>query len=245
MNNENNYMSKHIGKEFISNEGYIIKVIAGGSKPGYCTISIDGYTAESSYSTLKSGQVRNPYHPSVYGKGCFGVGKYVSKNGGAMTKEYSIWKNILRRVYADSSRLKYPTYVNVKVCGEWLNFQNFAQWFENSNYRPGWALDKDILSKEAKIYSPDTCIFVPNELNLFMANTCSNTVSKYVGVSWHKNNKKWVAQIHNGNGANHLGSFTTEEEASEVYKEARAIEAAKLVELYSSMLPSNVLAAIK
>lgn len=44
--------------------------------------------------------------------------------------------------------------------------------------------------------------------------------SKYTGVSWNKNNEKWTSQIVLNGKVKHLGSFTTEEEASLYYDNA-------------------------
>lgn len=52
-------------------------------------------------------------------------------------------------------------------------------------------------------------------------NTVKDTVrgsSKYVGVSWHKNIKKWRAYIYIKGKNKHLGYFTDEKEAAQAYK---------------------------
>lgn len=45
--------------------------------------------------------------------------------------------------------------------------------------------------------------------------------SGYAGVSWHKRDKKWQAQICNDGKTKHLGSFNSPEEASEAYLAAK------------------------
>ena len=42
--------------------------------------------------------------------------------------------------------------------------------------------------------------------------------SKYVGVCWYKSSKKWMANIYVNGKRKHLGLFTNELEASEVYQ---------------------------
>ncbi len=42
--------------------------------------------------------------------------------------------------------------------------------------------------------------------------------SKFTGVSWNKQNKRWIACIEIEGKQKHLGSFTDELEASEMYK---------------------------
>lgn len=50
-----------------------------------------------------------------------------------------------------------------------MYFSNFLKWF-NGNYIKGYALDKDILIKGNKVYSPETCCFVPYEINTLVTN---------------------------------------------------------------------------
>lgn len=45
----------------------------------------------------------------------------------------------------------------------------------------------------------------------------SNNTSGYKGVSWHKRDKKWRAQINHQDKQKHLGHFTTPEEAHAAY----------------------------
>lgn len=46
--------------------------------------------------------------------------------------------------------------------------------------------------------------------------------SPYKGVSWHKKNQKWTAQIAVNGKQKYLGSFLTEEEAHQAYLSARS-----------------------
>ena len=52
-----------------------------------------------------------------------------------------------------------------------------------------------------------------------------NNTSGYKGVSWHKANRRWVAQVYSEAGNRHLGCFNTPEEAHAAY-------CAAAVELY-------------
>ena len=54
-----------------------------------------------------------------------------------------------------------------------------------------------------------------NSRNIIKKKDCS---SEYRGVSWHKIKKKWSASIRIDGKLKHLGYFTNEEEASEVYQ---------------------------
>lgn len=49
-------------------------------------------------------------------------------------------------------------------------------------------------------------------------NKHTKMTSKYPGVCWHKQAKRWVANITIKNKSKYLGVYKTEEEASEAYK---------------------------
>ena len=54
----------------------------------------------------------------------------------------------------------------------WHNYQNFAQWFNENRYDVEGRLhiDKDILYPGNKIYCPDTCLLVPQRINMLFLN---------------------------------------------------------------------------
>ncbi|WP_128598936.1 hypothetical protein [Pantoea rodasii] len=69
------------------------------------------------------------------------------------------YANMIRRV-RDNVRYK-----NVSVCDEWKTSSDaFVEW-SVKEYVTGWHLDKDMLSGVSKIYSPETCMYVPREVN--------------------------------------------------------------------------------
>ena len=153
------------GESYLTKEGYQIKIIkCKGSLS--CDIEFEGgvIIEDLNYHQIKNGQVKNPYHKSVYGVGCIGIGKYVAHVKRKPTKSYDTWIGMLRRCYSEKSFIRRPTYKDVTVCEEWHNFQTFAKWYEE-NYIEGFHLDKDLLSKGNKIYSPETCCFISLEDN--------------------------------------------------------------------------------
>ena len=132
-----------------------------------------GYIREATKSNILLGKVTDVNTPSVCGIGFIGEGKYNSSNYRTI---YCKWKALLDRCY-NSNNIMYYSYgnSNVTVCEEWFNFQNFAAWYEEY-YIEGYELDKDILANiqhlEQKVYSPSTCIFIPKDLNCFLAGDC-------------------------------------------------------------------------
>ena len=104
-----------------------------------------------------------------YGIGYIGDGKYKSRDENKKkTKAYNTWSHMLRRCYDPYYLNEHPPYRDCIVCEEWHNFQNFAKWFYENYYECNdeqMQLDKDILIKGNKIYSPNTCILVPKRIN--------------------------------------------------------------------------------
>lgn len=121
-------------------------------------------------------------------------------------------------------RQKYPTYLDCK--NEFFDFQEFAEWsVEQTSHlnkdRSGrfWQVDKDILGC-GKIYSPDTCLLVPNRVNVFFA-FYNFPIDKNLGSSWCKRERKFIARIGKGTGKGqsyYLGRFDTPEKAHEAWK---------------------------
>lgn len=136
---------------------------------------------------------------------------------------YHTWCQMLKRCYSQAFLSKNPTYVGCRVCEEWLYFSNFKKWFDE-NYIDGYCLDKDILSsKNNKAYSPDTCCFVPNEINVLLCKSDSKRGKMPIGVYERKmvNGYKYVAYVNNTKKHFHLGTFDTPEEAFQAYKSAK------------------------
>ena len=227
--NERNYSKKYIGKKYITNEGYTALIIDGGSKPHYCTIKINDWIKEVCVDNLKIGKVKYPYNTSIYKKGFIGVGTYKAKSNGKDTNSYKSWKHMLSRCYDNKLHAKQPTYKECTVCKEWLNYQNFAEWFEK-NHVNGFQLDKDLLVSGNKIYSEDTCAFIPRCLNSFVSNRKLNNTSGYTGIHWNKQRSKWHVRIHDTTAKKdiYLGAYDDVEQAILIYKKARTTMAHKM-----------------
>lgn len=211
------------GEEYSTNEGYSIKIIEYFDCEN-CTIQFtDGTLIKNTrYDHIKKGQIRNPFHKSVYGVGYTGIGRHSKWDGKKRMKKYEKWSGILERCYSEKCQIKFSSYVGALVCEEWKCFQNFGDWFEcnfDSETMQGWALDKDILVKGNKIYSPETCCFVPQEINNLLTKASKMRGKCPIGV--HILGTKFVAQISINKSMVHLGMFDTSEEAFQAYKTAK------------------------
>lgn len=204
------------GEKHITNEGYWVEIIECINSMN-CAVQFDNnfVIKETNYARIKSGKIKNPYHKSVLGVGYLGVGNY---RGTKNVKIYDVWYSMLERCYNKKWQEKNLTYKDVKVCKKWHNYQNFASWYEE-NHVENFHLDKDILFKGNKIYSPQTCCFVPQEINNLLVSS-EKVRGKYpIGVRLLRN--KFQARLNKLNRVEYLGTFDTPEEAFQAYKTAK------------------------
>lgn len=133
-------------------------------------------------------------------------------------KIYDTWRSMLRRCYSSKYQEKKPTYTGCFVCSEWLTLSNFRNWMQQSNYKSGLQLDKDIINKNNKEYSPSNCSFVPARVNLLITDCGAARGVWPIGVCFHKRDQKYKATIQINGKPKHLGLFSTPEQAHESYK---------------------------
>jgi len=152
-----------------NNKGQEVTVICQQGR--YFKVSTrKGNTFNVRKDKLLSGEFKIKDEPSVCLVGYVGYGKYKTKVSGKRTKYYEVWRGIIRRCY-DESCSRYKNYggKGVKVCEDWLDFQNFAEWYNLcEDYLPNikgerFFVDKDILG--GNVYSPENCLTVPYYLN--------------------------------------------------------------------------------
>ena len=168
----------------------------------------------------------------VYGVGIndanYNVVKYDENRKNVWTcPYYNRWKSLLERVYSEVYHKKRPTYKGTTVCAEWLIFSNFKKWVDEQDVED-WeklVIDKDLLSTNGKHYSPETCVFISNALNVFLTDSASARGDYLIGVSRDSRlkNDRFRAQCSNPFGktkaeGKYLGSYHTEEEAHLAWK---------------------------
>ena len=86
-----------------------------------------GFETIATLGNIKSGLIKDPYSPSVYGIGVLGT-KYPSTINGVKTKEYALWKGMLKRCYSDKYQKKYPTYEGCEVSENFKYYEYFYEW---------------------------------------------------------------------------------------------------------------------
>ena len=84
--------------------------------------------------------------------------------------------------------------------------------------RNGRIIQVDHLDNDATNNHIDNLDLKTNRENVSKAYKNKKTTSKYTGVHFRKDNKKWVAKFNIKYDTIYLGQFDTEEEANEAYK---------------------------
>ena len=186
-----------------------------------------GFETSSQLEHIKNGNVKDPYVASVHGVGVAGA-KYPSKINGVKTKEHTLWCNMLKRCYSDDFKKKNPTYEGCEVSENFKSYEYFYEWcnrqigFGNEGNESPFHLDKDLLIKGNKVYSENTSVFIPREINSVLTKCTASRGENLIGVCWSKTNKAFMAQVCKSKGKReHLGFFKTELEAFEAYKQAK------------------------
>ena len=203
----------------------------------------------TTYSNFKKGEIKCPYEPRVYGVGYVGEGEYKCRENGKDTKVYRTWYDMLRRCYDEKNLKRNPTYVNCKVSESFHNFQNFGKWYENNFYQVDdekMCLDKDILVKHNKIYSPETCVFVPETINLLFTKRQNDRGESVIGVTYNKRDKKYATRCNLLNPetgkskSKYLGTYETQEKAFEVYKYYKEKNIKVVADYYKNKIPNKL-----
>lgn len=210
-----------------------------------------GYTTQTALKEVRCGQVRDPWYPSVCGVGYFGVGNYAgtTEDGLKNSPAYEVWRGIIRRCY-DKNCKSYDLYEGVRVCEEWHNFQNFAEWFYSQEHHDkGFAVDKDLRVFGNKIYSPETCSLVPSAVNSLFTGSSERFKPRELpkGVHFCKEKGLYITQIHKGEFTKsgnkkqtYLGQFGDKKPAILAYKIAKEEHVKEVAELYKNVIHPDV-----
>lgn len=203
-----------------------------------------GNLVNTDWRNFCEGSVKNVYDKMVLGVGFFGEGEYLSRINGKTTPQYSKWYSMLNRCYNEKFYEKYSCYEGCSVSEEWHNFQNFAKWYDENYYEiegQKMHLDKDILVKGNKIYSPETCIFVPNRINILFVKGHENRGSLPMGVALNRSSKKpsFEARCKN-NGHVIIGYYNSPEKAFQAYKEYKENIINEVAEEFRNRIPEKL-----
>lgn len=171
---------------------------------------------------MHTGRVRDYMKPLIEGKGIIGAKLTTEER---KHKAYKNWVRILMRCYNENHIRKHPTYSGCSVSEFFLTYTNFRGWYvKQKNWdNPDFVLDKDLLSpKDNKVYSEETCVFLPKEVNGLLTTTKAKRGNLPIGVCKPQKHRTGFRACICKNGKDvELGLFNNIEEAFIVYKAAR------------------------
>lgn len=203
------------------------------------------YRYYTKYDYFKKGTMTNPYEcRNTGGIGFIGVGEYNSIKD---CEPYAKWRHIIRRG-TESIKKGYSelSYIGCTVCEEWLNFQNFAKWYYDNIYECNETIcvDKDILGHGQKHYSPQTCLLVPERINLLFIKEKGHRKDLPIGVSYSKSRNKYESFFSVYGCNTFLGSYDTPEDAFAAYKKAKERFIKQMADDYKDIIPKKVYDAL-
>ena len=242
--------SVHVGQVFKTNEGgkaIVVEYISTSN----VVVMFQGYDATDTVTVrvdnLRAGRVKNPMNPSVHGVGYFGIGDFVSRcetldgSIGQPAPVYRAWGSMMNRAYSQKYKTEKPTYANVSVCREWHNFQTFADWYcrqhgmnpEATDYH----LDKDLLVKGNRVYSPETCCLIPAAINAVVHSLIhvdldsDDTYGLPHGVQ--QDDEGFFVKVSMNGQAHYLHGFKSPQSASRAYKALRTVAIQDLIDQHT------------
>ena len=215
----------YLNKTYTNKQGLNYKIVHYNTYYDIIVMFDSGYIKSATMKEVKRNAIKDKLSPSVYGVGIVGI-RYNTKVDGKHAIEYGTWKNMLRRCYSEKCRHKFQSYDDCTVSE---NFKKYSYFYEWVNKQVGFnsvddmgnifQLDKDLLSKGNKIYSENTCVFLPLEINIALVIKDSEHKKFHVGVRKNRNKYEVICCINSK--STYLGIYNTEIEAFNAYKQAK------------------------
>ena len=204
------------------------------------------YTTNATYNNFKKSKIRNPYDKEYYGVGFLGRAYYKNEKF-VDSISFKTWEWMLQRCYSKKALKRNPTYEPCYVCEEWHEYYNFKIWFEENYYtieNEIMEIDKDILFKNDKIYSPETCVFLPHCINSIFCKTNASRGEYLIGVSYHKRIDKFQSYCTVDNQRIYLGYYNTIEMAFNAYKTYKENYIKTIADKYKEYIPEKLYNAL-
>lgn len=198
-----------------------IRVFGDPDWRGNCPLEVAEQVSDIELSELMS--LNNATHDSIIRRSkIHGVGvndsNYIVttyRNGKRIIcPAYRSWHDMMTRGYCKKLKIKHPSYIGVTVCDDWHYFSKFRKWWVN-NHVQGWHLDKDLIKFKNKIYSAETCVFVPQHLNKLITDHSLARGKHKIGVGLDNKTGMFKSRCWSQitNKRESLGLFKTESEA--------------------------------
>lgn len=182
--------------------------------------------------------------PVMYGIGFHGL-LYINSNEEA----YNRWHWMMNRCYSSAVHKLSPEYEDCTVCKEWWNYSNFKLWYDEHKveikaFDESFEMDKDILIKGNKVYSPETVCFVPKVVNSLFTNGKQSRGDYPLGVFYEKDKNKYRACMAYMGKNTKLGTFDTVEDAFTKYKDYKEAFIKNIAEQYRDKMADKVYQAM-
>ena len=178
-----------------------------------------------------------------------GFKAYSRKGDGYRDKRYTMWQAMLARCYSSYTKSVRPTYAEVSCVPNWTRYSKFHEYLKNMvgfehAVDGDWVLDKDILVKGNKLYSPDTCCFLPPEINGCFTLRSLNRGDLPLGVGKVKYGLPYQARCGYNGERILIGKYKTPEEAFEAYKSVKTKEILRLAEKWKGKIDDKAYQAL-
>lgn len=212
---------------------------------------IDGDNSNSKYNNLiyvSDGEMHSLKNGKISVEDLGREQKYIPFLNNNLMKAKRLWNDMQTRCYNTKLHNRFPEYKGCTICDYWMkDKERFYKWVEENYYMIGdeqMDLDKDILCKGNKVYSPETCVFVPHTINTLLLN-CKRKRGKYpLGVSYERSKNRYRASL-NVDGKNvKLGYYNTPEEAFLEYKRHKEALIIVMADRYKSKIPDKIYEAM-
>lgn len=214
----------------------------------------DGHLGIHRAGDIQTRAIKPLSQPSVFDVGYWGYGKYVPDNYSlregtqyvpSVIKAY--WTRMLDRCYNPTTlnKCRNVNYRATLVSDDFKCLQNFTEWaLTQHNWDKGFELDKDLLGG-GKIYSKETCCFLPRAINIFLGGKPKSKSGLPEGVNYISGGKGgYVARCHFNRDREYLGFFKTPEEAGLVYRKRKEEVAKLLAEEYKDVISPQAYEAL-
>lgn len=232
----NKAKEQYLGKTFSSNNYGDFIVVEYVNNKNITVEFIDtGYRTKTATKEINEGKIADRLKPSVFGVGIIGD-KYPTSINNKNLKEYKLWNSIIERCYSDNQKKVFDTYKDCTISDNFLHYEYFYDWcnkqigFNCDNFD----LDKDLLVKGNKVYSESTCVFLPKEINKALSTKKSQRGNCLIGVRKTKTGYQSRCNIRGKNYS--LGTFKTELEAFNAYKQVKESYLKELAEKWKDQI---------
>ena len=164
-----------------------------------------------------------------------------TRDSNGSIKHFNLWSQMLRRCYVVGDNVA-KTY---EFCEVGENFKRYSYFFDWCNSQKGfnqegYQLDKDYLGFNQRVYSEDTCVFIPRRLNGFLVNMRVDKDFPFLGVKKERGGR-FGSRIRDGDSRYYLGCFNNPQDAQSEYIAKKSIIAKELAIKYEGLVDERVL----